>query len=393
MYCGMSKVLLKQPEYRRAEEIEANKPSVSTIYKHIFDIELLFFYFWTTLMLGQFDAEKKAELILDQPLSAIVAINAIDCLHLNLIKKEPVQELLNEILYKLESSTKDNDFSREIWSVFNIWRQNNLACDKRKYVSLDNFKAPFFATIMSFENFYNNYFHVVESALRVRKLGVASKTNALSSGQLEDVDVLTKEQVDDWINCIIDFKQRNFEFELVVAKSQVIWCTPIDKHISLEAEKLRSKLGLVHLPKTKTPAGQMLICLKYDKSEINSVAKFKRPCSFDGFGVRFRALSRSEMEPNCEEPNGYGMTVDLADSEYADGEIELTFETKEDYILRCWNIEAVSGGLFSDTYPDEKSHKVFAEHLESNKPANSNLCQFRQHNDAIKRELIKLMSI
>jgi ribosomal protein L25 (general stress protein Ctc) len=346
-------------------------------------------------MPSQFDAAKKAELILNQPLAAIVAINAIDCLHLHLIKKEPVRALLIEILSKLESSTKDNDFSREIWSVFNIWQEKNLAFDKRQSVSLENLKSPFITTVMSFEKLYFDYHNLADSARKLRSSAPTSKVYGKISGKqsaIFDVKDLTKEQVTEWVNCIIKLKQKKIELEIILKKSQVIWCTPIDKHIPLEADKLRSKLGLVHLPKTKTPASQMLICLKYDKSEITSVAKFKRPCSFDGFGVRFRALSRSEMEPNCEKPNGYGMTVDIADSEYADGEIELTFETKEDYILRCWNIEAVNGGLFSDTYPDEKSHEVFAKHLESNRPANSNLCQFRQHNDGIKRELIKLMS-
>ncbi len=344
-------------------------------------------------MSSHLSPERMAELILDQPLAAIYAINAVDCLHLNLIELDPLRAYIKEISSKLLTLSKYADIETALLAAFNTWKEDNKNYDKREPIPLETLNSDKLVTVMAFASFYYNYSNILASALKSRSTGVTSKVAALKSSALslkKKVTGLSEDEVDEWVRCLIKFKSLKSDFQLVSEYSRVVWCALDNKSKPLKADKLRAKLGLIHLPYDNSPASKTLIRLEYDKSELYTASKLKRPCLFDCPGSRFRALSHSEMESTCDKPKKYGMTVNITDPKYSDGEKEWAFVMKESLSLKHWNIKKVIGRL-----DDEDSlvfdHKEFANHLISNKPVNTILCKYRQDNDGIKKAITNLL--
>lgn len=164
----------------------------------------------------------------------------------------------------------------------------------------------------------------------------------------------------DWLlgraQVLLDCLMGGSGYEFVPKPKVTIWIAPNGGDYS--AVELRHKLGLDHLPRSKTAEDQLMVALAFDTNGLAGM--LRRAHMVDNPGHRFRVRTNLDVGQGCNL--SHGMTVDISNQTFNDGLPELVFHLDTTYrpvAQQCWLV----GFITLDKSADEAHHDAYAQQL------------------------------
>jgi len=329
--------------------------------------------------------------IFKNPIALIFAINALDCYYMGFfnVSDNELKKLLSNLSQFSVNENVDN-----VRKSIQLWAEKLKIPSDPNILDCLDFESnnPELSTVMPFSEFYYRNTHIAINALRDVDFDTSKQQTDVESFK----NGLLKENIYTWIDCISQIGESGLHNQIPGVNK--FWLSPVNtEYKQWNAEQCRAKLGLDHLPRESTPKKPFYTTLIrfIITKDIAKQHDIKRPCLKDCPSPRFRALSYSELDKECDKPKQYGKTVDLDNNNYPDGANELVMRTK--YGINKWKIEAIDGQLVGP-HIDKNNHDKFISHLKNLTPNNTKICYYRNTNtkskptDSIEQELQKWLS-
>lgn len=337
------------------------------------------------------------ERFLAEPIVAIRVLNALDCEALGLMSLETTAKYLSHVhklLAALSDSPTADQLDAALEDAHTAWKTECAGSDSRDVVKVEDYGK--FSTVTAFAGFFYVYTVTFAEAEKYLRNSPLSKLANLIGADTLWQRMARPEGLPaaDVENCIVAMQAAAKSGKVPLSKESAgpIWVAPTASISSSDATHNRDRLGLVHLPKRgKTrPIDTTLMRVEFDSNELSTRVELKRPCIFDGPGIRFRALTATECKDGCVSPQQHGFTFSMGSASLDDGQEELTFVGTVDSHMLGWSVYRLDGNL-SGLHADSEKHREFADHLLHRTPDPRSPGAYRRHPWELKAQLKRVL--